>query len=75
MTDPDSGKRLGILTKSEIRELYGLPRFSPDEKVKYFSIDSTEKRELKNLRTTQARLYFILQMGYFKAKKNVESVR
>jgi hypothetical protein len=69
MTDPDPGKRLGILTKSEFQELYGLPHFSSDERAKYFSVDSTEKRELKNLRTTQARLYFILQMGYFKAKK------
>lgn len=69
MTDRDPGKRLGILTKSEFQELYGLPHFSSDERAKYFSVDSTEKRELKNLRTTQARLYFILQMGYFKAKK------
>jgi len=69
MTEPEPGKRLGILTKSEIQELYGLPRFSCDEKVKYFSIDPSEKIVLNNLRTNQAKLYFIVQMGYFKAKK------
>ena len=67
MTEP--GKRLTILTRSEIRELYGLPQFSFEDRVKYFSLDPLEKKELEKLRTIPSGVYFIVQLGYLKAKK------
>jgi Domain of unknown function (DUF4158) len=67
MSDP--GKRLKILNKNEIEELYGFPRFSCEEREKYFSLESLEKSELKKLRSVPSRVNFILDLGYFKAKK------
>jgi len=46
----DPGKRLKILTKNEIEELYGLPRFSYEEREKYFSLELLEENELDKLR-------------------------
>jgi hypothetical protein len=63
------GKRLTILTRSEIRELYGLPQFSYEDRVKYFSLDPLEKKALKRIRTIPSGVYFLLQLGYLKAKK------
>ena len=60
MSNP--GKRLKILNKSEIQELYGLPDFTHEERVMYFSLDSLENKELENLRSNLSKVYFILQM-------------
>ena len=65
----DSGKRLKILTSNEIKELYGLPTFSHEDRIIYFSLNSLEKNELNYYRFIQSKIYFILQLGYFKAKK------
>ncbi|MGA1842276.1 MAG: DUF4158 domain-containing protein [bacterium] len=61
--------RLKILTRSEIQELYGFPIFTYEKRVKYFSLDFLEMKELENLRTISSKIHFILQLGYFKAKK------
>lgn len=63
------GKRLTILARSEIQELYGLPQFSYEDRVKYFSLDPLEKKALKRIRTIPSGVYFLLQLGYLKAKK------
>src|SRR5712691_95416 len=42
MADP--GKRLTILTPKEVQTLYGLPRFSAEERDIYFTLDSLEKQ-------------------------------
>ena len=65
----DPGKRLKILTSNEIEELYGLPSFSNRDRAVYFSLDSLEKNELNYYRSIQTKVYFILQLGYFKAKR------
>jgi len=65
----DPGKRLKILTNNEIQELYGLPHFFQDEREKYFYLNPLEMEELSNLRSKSSKVYFILQLGYFKAKK------
>lgn len=63
------GKRLNILTPEEIQSLYGLPSFTYEERVAYFSLSPLEKGELQSFRTTRSKVYFIIQLGYFKAKK------
>jgi len=65
----DPGKRLKILTNNEIQELYGLPHFFQDGREKYFYLNPLEMEELNNLRSKSSKVYFILQLGYFKAKK------
>ena len=65
----DPGKRLTILTAKEIQTLYGLPQFTDDERDVYFALEPLEKQQLDQLRNITASVYFILQLGYFKAKK------
>jgi hypothetical protein len=59
--------RLRILSNDEIEALYGRPRFTHDERVEYFSLSPAEKAALEQLHYINAKIYFILQLGYFKA--------
>lgn len=61
--------RLKFLTGKEVQELYSLPHFTYEERMRYFSLDPLEEKELENLRKISSKIYFILQLGYFKAKK------
>jgi TnpA family transposase len=61
--------RLTILTPKEIQALYGLPQFNEEEREIYFTLDPLEKHQFDQLRNLAASVYFILQLGYFKAKK------
>ena len=65
----DQSKRLNILTAKEIQAVYGIPQFTPEERIAYFTLDLLEEEQLKNIRYINAAVYFVLQLGYFKAKK------
>ena len=60
--------RIKILEDHEIDEIYGLPRFFPDERAYYFSLTQEEREIANSYRTLENSVLFILQMGYFKAK-------
>src|SRR5687768_16818119 len=60
-------RRLRILGEDEINALYGLPRFGDDERMEYFSLSPTDKTALDQLHSIKSRIYFILQLGYFKS--------
>jgi hypothetical protein len=59
-------KRLRILGDEEIQALYGRPHFTDDERLEYFALSPTEKAVLEQLHSIKSRIYFILQLGYFK---------
>jgi hypothetical protein len=61
-------KRLRILNEDEIETLYGRPRFTHEERRSYFSLSQPEKEILQLFRSIKAQAYFVLQLGYFKAK-------
>jgi hypothetical protein len=61
--------RLTILTPKELQTVYALPQFTDEERDTYFSLDPREKQALDEFGTFIAKMYFILQLGYFKAKK------
>ena len=61
-------KRLRILSDDEIEAIYGRPRFTQEERIEYFSLSPTEKAALERLHSIKSRIYFILQLGYFKAR-------
>mgnify|MGYP003580979579 CR=1 FL=1 len=60
-------KRLRILGDDEIQALYGWPHFTDDERLEYFALSPTEKASLEQLHSIKSRIYFILQLGYFKS--------
>jgi hypothetical protein len=60
-------KRLRILGDDEIQALYGRPHFTDDERLEYFALSPTEKAALEQLHSIKSRIYFFLQLGYFKS--------
>lgn len=61
--------RLTILTPKELQALYDLPQFTDEDRETYFVLEPIEKHAMELFRTYAAKTYFILQLGYFKAKK------
>jgi hypothetical protein len=62
------GKRLIILSRDEIDSLYGRPHFTQEERVEYFTLSDSERAACEQLHSYKSRLFFILQLGYFKAR-------
>ena len=62
------GKRLIILNREEMDGLYGRPCFTQEERGEYFSLSPAEQAALEELRFINAKIWFILQSGYFKAR-------
>jgi hypothetical protein len=62
-----STRRVKILSKSEINELYGLPELSSQEKQSYFSLTQEELTIIDARGSLESKVHFILQLGYFKA--------
>jgi Domain of unknown function (DUF4158) len=67
--DPTTSKRLRILELGEIDTLYARPSFTPDERSLYFTLTAPERAALYDFRSLPSQLAFILQLGYFKAKR------
>jgi hypothetical protein len=62
-------KRLHILDDEEIEALYGRPCLSGDERTNMFTLTQPEKDLLASFTHLPLQLYFLLQLGYFKAKQ------
>jgi hypothetical protein len=65
----DSSKRIQLLSHTEVNELYARPEFNTHEQQLYFTLNPSERDALTQFSNTKTRLYFILQLGYFKAKQ------
>ena len=65
-------KRLQILNKSEISAIFDIPQFNLAEQTHFFQLPKNILNDLKLSKTNNnnksAKLYFILQYGYFKAR-------
>jgi TnpA family transposase len=68
-TESTTPKRLKILGADEIEAIYGRPRFTPEERIEYFSLAPTEKAAMEQMHSIKSRLYYLLQLGYFKARQ------
>ena len=63
------GKRLAILGSAEIEAIYGRPCFTQEERDEYFGLSAQEKEALGQFHSLKSRTFFILQLGYFKARR------
>ena len=61
-------KRLKILGDDEIFAIYQRPHFTHEERIEYFSISPKELAAMEQLHSIKSRIYYILQLGYFKAR-------
>ena len=64
-----SDDRIHLLSEVEIETLYAFPEFNAHEQSLYFEFTDREKKRAKQYRTIKAQLYFMLMLGYFKAKQ------
>jgi len=62
-------KRIQILSDTEVNDLYCIPLFNPHERNEYFELSKSEQAYLNKYNTARTRIYFILQLAYFKAKQ------
>ncbi|NQY65063.1 MAG: Tn3 family transposase [Alteromonadaceae bacterium] len=63
-----SKRNVNLLSQSELNDLYEIPEFNKIEQALYFSLTYEEIKLISQFTTIQTKIYFILQLGYFKAK-------
>jgi len=61
--------RLSILTAQEVDELYRLPRFSESDRGFHFDLSTAERKLVDDVATLSVAVHLVLQLGYFKAKR------
>jgi uncharacterized protein DUF4158 len=61
--------RLSILTAQEVDELYRLPRFTESDRGLYFDLSTAERKLVDDVVTLSVAAHLVLQLGYFKAKR------
>jgi hypothetical protein len=54
--------------KTEYQDLYDPLRFNDSDRDYFFSLNEPESSVLRQFRIVQSKAYFILLLGYFKAK-------
>ena len=62
-------RRLTILTVQEVDDLYRLPRFTEDDRRLYFDLSPAERDLVDGVYTISVAAHLVLQLGYFKAKR------
>jgi hypothetical protein len=65
----DRNKRLTILSEAEKLALYGLPNFDDFQRIEFFALTDEERSLAFRRNGLLARIYCLLQIGYFKAKQ------
>jgi len=61
--------RLTILHDDDIETLYALPQFSKDIRMHYLALSQKEIAAMQKFGTITSKLYFALQLSYFKVKR------
>jgi hypothetical protein len=63
------GKRITILSKDEYGYLYDIPELTHKDRVVLFDLSEADHEEINKLPTDPAKIDYILQLGYFRAKQ------
>ena len=64
----DKKKRLSILSNLEKYAFYGLPDFDHEEQQQYLIFNLKEESLIESCPSLHTKVYYALQLGYFKAK-------
>ncbi len=60
--------RITILSEKEEKEIFKIPNFKKEEQSKYFDLTYYENEYFKSIKSIDAKILFVLQLGYFKTK-------
>jgi len=66
-------RRLSILTAQEIDDLYGLPRFTEDDRRLYFDLSPTERELVDSVFTISVAVHLVLQLDLDTSRPNGSS--
>jgi len=61
--------RINLLTDAEVKDLYARPEFTAAERKHFFSLAKPDYALLQKHKKLKPKVYFILQLGYFRAAK------
>lgn len=64
----DNIKRISLLSDAEVSDIYDRPEFNTEEQTLYFTLYDREYDLLLQFSNSRTQAYFVLQLGYFKAK-------
>jgi TnpA family transposase len=67
----EKDSRIYLLSNEEIEELYAVPILNELDRMECFALSDSEQAVLRTLIHTHSRVHFILQLGYFKAKRKL----
>ena len=59
--------RIHLLPENKINELYNIPNFTDQEMEIFFSLSADDHLLLTKYKTIKLKIYFIIQLGYFRA--------
>ena len=67
-------ERLPVITNRSICQcvssnIFDRPQFTEEDRDDYFSLSRPEEALLRKFRAVRSKVYFVLQLGYFKAKR------
>jgi len=62
--------RINLLSDAEIEDLYNVPVFNDEDRNIFFSLSKDDHVLVTKYKTTKLKIYFILQLGYFRATNN-----
>jgi len=65
----DRSKRLTVLSEAEKLALYGLPDFDDFQRAEFFALTEAERALVDRRKGLAERVWCLLQIGYFKAKR------
>jgi len=65
----DRSKRLTVLSEAEKLALYGLPDFDDFQRAEFFALTEAERALADRRKGLAERVWCLLQIGYFKAKR------
>jgi len=65
----DRSKRLTVLSEAEKLALYGLPDFDDFQRAEFFALTDAERALADRRKGLAERVWCLLQIGYFKAKR------
>lgn len=63
------GTQLRILSQKEINQIYGLPKLTAKQRKDFLELTLPEQELVRTYRTPLTRVFFILQLAYFKFKQ------
>lgn len=63
--------RINLLSNIQLDQLYTRPNFTQQEIECFFALESNDYNYLRKYRTLKNKIYFIIQLGYFRAKQQL----